>query len=220
MCGRFTLTTDAEDIREEFGVDVPADYQPRYNIAPQQPILAVGLDAEGNRRASWLRWGLVPFWAESPGDVTRTINARAESLLRKPAFRESFLHRRCLIVADGFYEWRKEDSKRQPYRFILGSGRLMAFAGVWDRWKKGEGETLFSCAIVTTPASSVVAPIHDRMPAILDGERRDAWLKPDADPAELAALLRPFERKLESYKVSTAVNAAANDSPDIIEPVE
>jgi putative SOS response-associated peptidase YedK len=219
MCGRYTLTCPADEIGAEFGVDVPADYQPHYNIAPTQPVPIIGLDGEGEQKLAFVRWGLVPFWAESPKDVKHTINARAESLLLKPAFREAFLNRRCLVIADGFYEWQRKDGKKQPFRFHLHGDKLFAFAGVWERWK-GEGEEpLYSCAIVTTAASSLVEPIHDRMPAILTPEQRNLWLNPKSDPVRLTELLKPYSRAdLEMYPVSTRVNAVANDAPDLIEP--
>src|SRR5512134_3396734 len=139
MCGRYTLTSTADEIGAAFGVDVPADYQPHFNIAPTQPVPIIGLDAEGEQRLAFVRWGLVPYWAESPKDVKHTINARAESLLLKPAFREAFLNRRCLVIADGFYEWQRVDGRRQPFRFRLKGDKLFAFAGVWERWKGKDG---------------------------------------------------------------------------------
>jgi putative SOS response-associated peptidase YedK len=221
MCGRYTLTSSADDLGVEFGVELPADYQPHYNIAPSQPVPIIGLDTNGEKRLAFVRWGLVPYWAESPKDVKHTINARAESLLLKPAFREAFIERRCLVIADGFYEWQKRDGKRQPFRFHLKDDRPFAFAGIWERWKDENGQPLYSCAIVTTDASSVVSPIHDRMPVILDRDARAAWLDPASDPVHLGEILVPYEKgDLQGYPVSTKVNSVANDSPELIAGVE
>jgi len=218
MCGRYTLTAPADALAAEFGVDVPADYEPRYNIAPQQPVAVVGPDADGRPRLAFLRWGLVPWWS-SPADVkSGPINARAETVSSRPTFRDAFRERRCLIVADGFYEWKREGRIRVPFRFHLRGGGLLAFAGLWERWDKGD-EPLYTCAIVTTAASAAVAPIHDRMPAILPRGARERWIDPGADAAGLGALLAPLEDPgLAAYRVSRLVNSAANDSPDCIEP--
>lgn len=219
MCGRYTLTSPADELSAEFGVEVPADYQPHYNIAPTQPVPIVGPDANGTKRMAMVRWGLVPWWAESPQAVTHTINARAESLLLKPAFREAFVNRRCLVVADGFYEWQRTGGKRLPFRIHMKDDRVFAFAGIWERWKDGKGQVLYSCAIVTTASNSLVSSIHDRMPVILDRELRDVWLDPNADPVKLQELLGPQELPgLVMDRVSTRVNNVANDTPDLIIP--
>jgi putative SOS response-associated peptidase YedK len=218
MCGRYTLTAPADELAAEFGVAVPADYEPRYNIAPQQPVPVVGLDADGRPRLAFLRWGLVPWWSSPETARGGPINARAETAASKPTFRDAFRERRCLIVADGFYEWKREGGNRIPFRFRLRDGGLIAFAGLWERWDGG-GEPLYTCTIVTTPASGAAAPIHDRMPAILAREARERWLDPAADATELRALLAPFEDPaLEAYRVSRLVNSAANESPACIEP--
>jgi putative SOS response-associated peptidase YedK len=218
MCGRYTLTAPAEDLAAEFGVEVPADYEPRYNIAPQQPVPVVGLDPAGRPRLAFLRWGLVPWWSTAEAARSGPINARAETVSAKPTFRDAFRDRRCLIVADGFYEWKREDRVRVPFRFHLRDGGLLVFAGLWESWDKG-GEPLHTCAIVTTPASAAVAPIHDRMPAILQAGARERWIDPGADAASLRALLIPLEDpRLEAYRVSRLVNSAANESPACIEP--
>jgi len=218
MCGRYTLTAPAEDLAAEFGVAVPADYEPRYNIAPQQPVPVIGLDAGGRCRLAFLRWGLVPWWSAPEDARSGPINARAETVASKPAFREAFRARRCLIVADGFYEWKREGRLRIPFRFRPVGGGLLAFAGLWERWDKGD-EPLYTCAIVTTAADAVVAPIHDRMPVVLPRGARERWIDPDADAASLRAILGPLgDPRLESYPVSRVVNSAANDSPACIEP--
>jgi putative SOS response-associated peptidase YedK len=219
MCGRYTVAVSAELLLSEFGVEPPAEFEPRYNVAPQQDVPVIGLNREGVPRFALLRWGLVPSWAASPGDMRATINARAETLMERPSFREPFQRRRCLVVADGFYEWERKDAVRQPWRFTLRSGRPFAFAGLWDAWS-GEGEEkLYSCAIVTTRANAVVGPVHDRMPVILDREARDAWLDTGSDNAELNALLAPLaDSLLVGEPVSTEVNSVANDSPACIAP--
>ncbi|MGD8277087.1 MAG: SOS response-associated peptidase [Gemmatimonadota bacterium] len=218
MCGRYTLTAPADDLAAEFGVEVPADYEPRYNIAPQQPVAVIGPDADGRPRLAFLRWGLVPWWSSPEAAEGGPINARAETLSSKPTFRDAFRERRCLIVADGFYEWKREGAVRVPFRFHLRGGGLLAFAGLWERWEKG-AEPLYTCAIVTTAASDAVASIHDRMPAILPRGARERWIDPGADATTLRALLRPLEDPgLVVDRVSRLVNSVANDSPDCIEP--
>ncbi len=220
MCGRYTLTSDASEIADEFGVEVPPDYQPHYNIAPSQSVPVAGQDAKGERKLSFLRWGLVPWWAEDPKRVQHTINARAETLLLRRVFREAFQQRRCLIVADGFYEWRRAEGRSQPFRFHLNDNRLFAFAGLWERWQGEAAEPLYSCAIVTTDANPVVAPVHDRMPVMLTPAERERWLDPAADVEELRRLLHPYTGDdLTAYAVSAAVNNAANDTPACIEPL-
>lgn len=220
MCGRYTITCPPEQIRVEFGVDAPAGYEPRYNVAPRQPVPVIGRDAGGARRAAMVLWGLVPHWSRSPTHVRRTINARAESLLERATFREPFLERRCLVLADGFYEWRRDPTGRQPFRFYLRSGRPFAFAGLWDRWREPDGGSLFSCAIVTTDASTVVAPVHERMPVILTPDEREVWLDPETPVERLQAMLRPYARgDLTANQVSRRVNSVDNDSPECIEPL-
>ena len=217
MCGRYTLASGPEEIRIEFDVDVPADWVPRYNIAPSQPVPVLGLGADGTHRLAFMRWGLVPFWAASPKDVPNSINARAETLLQKPMFRDPFLQRRCLVIADGFYEWRRTGGIRQPFRFHRLDERPFTFAGLWDRWRSPEGDTLYSCAIVTTAANVIVKPIHDRMPVVIDAVDRDFWLESTSDPAQLAGKLDTAEYPgFEAYPVSTLVNSVANDSAECI----
>ena len=191
MCGRYTLTSSADDLGVEFGVDVPADYQPHYNIAPTQPVPIIGLDSNSEKRVAFVRWGLVPYWAGSPKDVKHTINARAESLLLKPTFREAFLERRCLVIADGFYEWRTEGRRKTPMRIGFADRRLFGLAGVWDVWNGPDGKQ-FTCAILTTTPNEVVSPIHNRMPVMLTPEAESVWLDPKCtNPEQLLPLLRP-----------------------------
>lgn len=217
MCGRFTVTADGETVRDEFGLpDVPFDYRPRYNVAPMQDVLAVVHDGE-KARAGWMRWGLVPAWAEDPAIGSRMINARGETIDEKSAFREAFERRRCLIVADGFYEWRRVGSTKVPMRIRLKGNQLFGFAGLWERWTRGP-EPLVTCTILTTTPASSIASIHDRMPVILSREDRARWLDRNADPESLKALLRPYDdAQLEAYTVSSLVNYVENDDATCIE---
>lgn len=218
MCGRTTLTIQPDDLQEAFGFEVPAGYRSRYNIAPSQNLLTIAGSGE-ERGFRFYRWGLVPFWAKEPSIGNRMINARAETVASKPAFRSAFRSRRCLVVADGFYEWARRRGGKQPYRMRLKTGAPMTFAGLWERWEKG-GEPLETCTIITTPANEVVAPIHDRMPVILAPEARWAWLSDDTESSDLEAMLVPYgSDDLEAYEVSTLVNSPANDEPECIEPL-
>lgn len=167
MCGRFTLRTPAKHIAEIFGLSDVFDLPHQYNIAPSQDVAAVRLNREGKKRElAMLHWGLVPFWAKDPKIGYRTINARAETLATKPSFRNAFKKRRCLIVADGFYEWQKTNGKKQPFLIHMKDDRPFAFAGLWEHWK-GDDEVIESCTIIVTEANDLMKPIHDRMPVIL-----------------------------------------------------
>ncbi|HET9438689.1 MAG TPA: SOS response-associated peptidase [Longimicrobiales bacterium] len=218
MCGRYTLTADGETVRTAYGLpDAPFDYRPRYNIAPQQDVLVVAAGKQG-RRAGIMRWGLVPGWADSPADGARMINARSETVHERAAFREAFERRRCLIPADGFYEWRNTGSGKIPMR-ITRSGEPFAFAGLWEKWQRGDQPPLYTCTILTTTPAPAIAAIHDRMPVMLRPEQYDLWLQPDADTAALQSLLQPYEgADLDAYVVSTLVNKVENDGPECIAP--
>jgi putative SOS response-associated peptidase YedK len=220
MCGRFSLISSPEELRDEFGIEVDqADLTPRYNVAPQTAIAVIGLAADGSRRLGMLRWGLVPWWSKDAAMGQRLINARGETLAQKPAFKEAFERRRCLVLADGFYEWRRVAGRKIPMRIRSAEGRPIALAGVWERWRDAEGETLYSCAIVTTEATAALRPIHDRMPVILNREEREVWLDASRSQQELRALLRPYEGELEAYEVSSLVNSVKNDTAACVEPV-
>jgi putative SOS response-associated peptidase YedK len=217
MCGRYTLTTPAGRLAEEFRLDGTVEVPPSYNVAPTQQVAAV-LEDEGGRRLEMLRWGLVPSWADDPGIGARMINARSETAPEKPSFRRAFRGRRCLIAADGFYEWKRENGGKQPYYFRMQDGRPFAFAGLWESWDKGDG-TLRTCAILTTRANDVLSPVHDRMPVILPSDSYDAWLDPDADREELGELMVPYSGDdLETYPVSRFVNSPRNNDERCIEP--
>ena len=219
MCGRFTLTADGEKIRTAYGLpDAPFDYRPRYNIAPQQDVLVIGHGREG-RRAGVMRWGLVPSWAETPNEGARMINARSETVTERSAFREAFERRRCLIPADGFYEWRSAGGIKIPMRITRRGEQLFAFAGLWERWSKPGHEPLFSFTILTTSPAASIASIHDRMPVMLRPDQYDLWLADTTDGATLQSLLQPFDDSdLQAYPVSTAVNKIENDSPECVVP--
>jgi putative SOS response-associated peptidase YedK len=218
MCARFQFAPP-EDWVEEFGLSEAPETPPRYNIAPTQDVVAVRGERAGARQARLLRWGLVPRWAEDPKMGNRLINARAESVSTRAAFRDSFRQRRCLVPAQGFYEWKRFGRAREPWLVRLKGGRTFAFAGVWDRWA-GEGTAIESCALITTAANPLVAPIHGRMPVILDHRAYAAWLDPDAEEGDLRRLLEPFSADaMEAFPVSTRVNSTAVDDPDLTRPV-
>ena len=216
MCGRFSLGVTMEQLVAEFGpLRETASPRPRFNIAPTQEVLGVVADGDGLRLGE-LRWGLVPHWASDPRMGSRMINARSETVHRKPAFRDAFQRRRCWILADGFYEWRKEPGgKRTPFHFQHPEGLPFAFAGLWERWRGGEGEELVTCTILTRDAVSPVRAVHDRMPVILSRRGRDRWLDQAAPAAELRDLLQEDGDPLESVAVSARVNSPANDDPSV-----
>lgn len=223
MCGRYVLTTPGEVLAELFEVPQPVELAARYNIAPTQPVPIVRTAESGGRELALVSWGLVPHWAKERAIGNRLINARAESLAEKPAFRSSFKHRRCLIPADGFYEWKPEGGGKQPWLLRLRGGAPFAFAGLWSRWQDpaAGGEPFESCAIVTTTPNELAATVHDRMPAILPKERHALWLDSETyDPVALTALLAPIPADaMEAFPVSKRVNSPANEDPRCIEPL-
>ncbi|PYQ46899.1 MAG: hypothetical protein DMF78_25150, partial [Acidobacteria bacterium] len=211
-----------EDWVDAFGLDDAPDVPARYNIAPTQDVIAVHADRGGRRRARLLRWGLVPSWAEDPKAGNRLINARAESVATRAAFRESFQKRRCLVPAGGFYEWKRFGTLREPWLVRLKGGATFAFGGVWDRWSaRGPGAEIQSCALITTAANALVAPIHGRMPVLIDRAAYDLWLDPGATEADLRPLMAPFPPDaMEAFPVSPRVNRTDVDEPDLSRPVE
>jgi putative SOS response-associated peptidase YedK len=222
MCGRFTLTTDPGIIARRFGAP-PAEgggTTPRYNVAPTQTVVTVTDD--GQRHLAAMRWGLVPRWAKDPAIGSKMINARAETLAEKPAFRQVLQKRRCLIPADGFYEWPNRGKSKQPLRVTLTTGEPFAFAGLWDTWHAPDGQDLRTCTIVTTTPNALMAPFHHRMPVILTPEAEQVWLDPTIDnPEQLVPLLVPYPAEaMHVYPVSTLVNRVANDSPQLVLPLE
>lgn len=222
MCGRFTLIADPELIQTAFALDsVPQEITPRYNIAPSQPVLA--LTNEGTRDAQYLRWGLIPSWAKDDTVGSRMINARSETLAEKPSFRNAYKKRRCVIFADGFFEWQAANGGKVPLYIQVGAGRPFAMAGLWEAWKDAEAdEWVRSCTIVTTGPNDFMASIHNRMPVILERPAMDQWLTPgEVGAQELASLLRPYENLdvMSAYQVSRMVNNPRNDLPDCIAPL-
>jgi putative SOS response-associated peptidase YedK len=211
-------------IEEHFDTaDWQDDWSPRYNIAPTQPIPVIRQHPkEPTRQLSLMKWGLVPHWAKDASDAARTINARSETAATKPAFRDPLKFRRCLIPADGFYEWKKSGTSKQPYCFEVNGGELFAFAGLWDGWKDASGNWVKTCSILTTTPNAVTVTVHDRMPVILDRESYDLWLDPGiTDVQTVSELLKPFDARLmRFYTISTRINHVANDDAECSRPVE
>jgi putative SOS response-associated peptidase YedK len=217
MCGRFLLFSSRDELAQLLDLD-PADLPtlfPRYNVAPTQGIPAARLADDGRRTVAELRWGLIPSWAKDAKIGYSLINARAETVAEKPAFRGSFKARRCLIPASGFYEWAATRSRqKQPYHFRLRDGRPFAFAGLWERWAGRDGEPIESCSIITTEANAVVRPVHERMPVILSPEGFAAWLDAHTPAADLLALLRPYpEGEMAAAPANPYVNSPRNQGP-------
>lgn len=222
MCGRFRLARSKEVLAEHFGTPPDDDWEPRYNVAPAQSIPVVRQHpTEPERLGGRMRWGLIPSWAKEASVGYKMINARAETLATKPAFREALRRRRCLIPADGFYEWKQEGKSKRPFCFTLAEGGLFAFAGLWERWQSPEGRAIESCSIITTAPNPLVADIHDRMPAILPEESYDQWLDPKFQKVEaVGELLLPFAAgRMRRYEVSPRVNLVRNDDPECAAPV-
>src|SRR5688500_10977171 len=221
MCGRYTLISNPEAIRALFRYEGLPNFPPRYNIAPTQPIAVVRM-VEGRRELALLRWGLIPGWVKDPRAFSLLFNARRESLLEKPAFQSAMRYRRCLIPFDGFYEWKRSGTRKQPHYIRASNGGPMAFAGLWESWMGPNGEEMETAAIVTTAANPQLAQLHNRMPVILPPEAFDLWLDHRAVDAETAAALIAPAREdlLEVHPVSDSVNRAADDTPQMIEPVE
>jgi putative SOS response-associated peptidase YedK len=233
MCGRFVLTTPAEALRQAFGFIEQPNLAPRYNIAPTQdvPVIRQRKDPAGQRTLQMLRWGLVPSWAESLAGGAKMINARAETVMAKPAFHRAFARRRCLVPADGFYEWRPDDKAKQPYLITARDGAPLAFAGLWERWsppaeesglpaEDGEADRrpfVDTFTIVTTAANAALTPLHHRMPVILAPSDHGRWLDPAAEPPALLALLKPApDGLLRHVAVDRRVNNVRNDDADLL----
>ena len=219
MCGRFSLTMPLEDVKERFEVEIPGDlYEPRYNAAPGQNILLI--PQESPNKADFYRWGLVPSWAKDPKIGNKLINARAETVAQKPAFRNSFKRYRCLVPADGFYEWDKKSGTRLPYRFTFKDGRIFSFAGIYDHWKDKNGDELRSFSIITTEANRPISQVHDRMPVILNQDDELHWINPRLELDEAKKLLKPYpEMELEMYQISTMINSPTNDTAEALQRV-
>jgi putative SOS response-associated peptidase YedK len=220
MCGRFTLTSTPEALAERFGLDAPPSCAPRYNIAPGQEILAIRAPREGARAADLLRWGLVPSWSDPASARAPHINARSETAAQRPAFRDAFRSRRCIVPASGFYEWAHRGDFRQPYWIAPRDGAPLGIAGLWESWAAPDGAPLESCALLTTAANARIAELHPRMPAILAPSAYGDWLDPELDVASLAALLAPLPTDALALRpVGTRVNRVEYDDAACLEAV-
>jgi putative SOS response-associated peptidase YedK len=219
MCGRYTLTSSPEAIRALFRYREEAGFPPRYNVAPTQPIPVVRR-VNGEPSLALMRWGLIPSWVKDPGVFSLLVNARGEGVNDKPAFRHAMKRRRCLVPADGFYEWKDEGGRRRPYFVRKAGGGPLAFAGLWETWTGPNGEEMETAAIITTDANKEMAQVHHRAPAIVPPDVFDFWLDTDnVDAKTAAAAIGPAPHgSMEVYEVSTAVNRVANDRPELIEP--
>ena len=223
MCGRYTAAmswSELVDLYEITETGIPLNVAPRYNVAPTQTVPIVRSVPNG-RELAMVRWGLVPSWSKGPDSRYSMINARAETVTEKPSFRTPFRRRRCLVPADGFYEWKKANGAKQPYRIALNDGRPFAFAGLWDSWESADETAIESCTIIVTDANELVRPIHDRMPVILDPGNHVRWLDVEGTPADEAAeILRSYpSERMTAYPVSRMVNSPKNDDPKCIEAV-
>lgn len=218
MCGRFAQRSDPKKLAKEFKVAEVPDLEDRYNIAPTQEILGVLESADG-REMKFFKWGLIPSWAKDAAMGARLINARSETVTEKPAFREAFKMRRCIIPADGFYEWQKTEGRKQPYFFQMKDESPFGFAGLWERWQGATGQAIESCTILTTEANEVLRPVHDRMPVILHPDDYELWLDEDVRKRELLKeLLRPYPaEEMKGYPVSTEINSPHNQGATLIE---
>ena len=217
MCGRYSLIADLDDLALRFQFfHGDFDYDPCYNIAPTKNVLTVS--GGDGRQARLMKWGLIPFWAKEAKIGARMINARAETVAEKPAFRNALKKRRCLVLSDGYYEWQKTPAAKMPYRIIMRSGEPFAFAGLWETWKDPQGNVVPSCSIITTAANELLSPIHDRMPVILPLDSEELWLDPGIDDSELLAHILAYgpDDVLEAYRVSKLVNNVCNDGPELI----
>ncbi len=224
MCGRYRLSRRKQLVEEYFDTesDEP-EWTPRYNIAPSQPVPVIRQNPkEPRRELSLMRWGLIPSWAKDASVAARMINARSETAGTKPAFRDPLTNRRCLIPADGFYEWQRTGKVKQPYCFEVNDGELFAFAGIWDRWTDPSRNTVETCSILTTSPNAVTSAVHDRMPVILDPDSYDIWLDPGMrDVTTTSELLKPYDaHQMRCYPISTRINYVSNDDEECSAPVE
>ena len=221
MCGRFTLTVNPADLQDTFSdYNFPAMFAPRFNIAPSQPVLAIPNDDKFT--ADFFIWGLIPMWAKDSDIGNRLINARGETLAEKPSFRGSYRHKRCLILADGFYEWKSFGNRKSktPYYIHMQDRKPFAMAGLWDHWESPDGSSIKSCTIITTTPNELTGAIHDRMPVILHPRDYARWLDPAPQtPENLQPLIKPFPADpMTAYPVSTLVNKATEDMPEMVVP--
>ena len=216
MCGRFAFYSPAEAAAALFGISASFDIEPRYNIAPTQYVAAIRNGADEEREVVMLRWGLVPFWAKDPSIGNRMINARAETVAEKPSYRNAYNHRRCLVLADGFYEWRREGNSKTPHFISLASGQPFALAGLWEQWTdKNSGESLQTMALITADANEFMTPLHHRMPVVLEAGTATDWLAGSRDLLDDVAAITP---PLRAWPVDRRVNNARNEGDELIQP--
>ncbi len=220
MCGRFTLTQAPSAIAHNLDLFDLSAFTPRYNIAPTQPVMVARMaPGKAERELTYLTWGLIPSWAKDPKIGAKLINARAETLSEKPSFRSAFKRRRCLVIADGFYEWQKQATGKQPMYFSLDR-QPFGFAGLWEHWQSADGSEVESCAIITTEANELMRPIHDRMPVILNPQNYDRWLDPESSSDRIQSLLCPYPAvEMSVYPVSAKVNNPRNEDAECITPI-
>jgi len=221
MCGRFTLTANPADVQDTFSnFNFPTQFAPRFNIAPSQPVLAIPNDDK--LTADFFVWGLIPMWAKDPSIGNRLINARGETLAEKPSFRGSYRHKRCLILTDGFYEWKSLAGKKTktPYFIHMHKRKPFAFAGLWDHWESPDGSSIKTCTIITTTPNELMESIHDRMPVIIHPRDYNKWLdSAPQTPENLQPLIKPYPAEaMSAYPVSTLVNSTTNDAPELVVP--
>jgi len=222
MCGRYTLTQPAAALAEQYKLDEGPSLESQYNVAPTNSVATVLVDQENYKRVfRLLKWGLIPSWAKDASIGAKMINARAETVAQKPSFRSAFRHRRCLVLADGFYEWQRLQGKKQPYYIRMKNGQPFAFAGLWEHWKGADGSVINSCTHLTTEPNELVRPLHNRMPVILKPEHYDLWLDPEVQqPKQLQPLLSSYPaEEMVSFPVSTQVNNPANNDPELVEAI-
>ena len=220
MCGRFDCHSPISDIARTFGAfQTDVQYEPNYNIAPSQQVLII--NNMGNKQLLSCRWGFVPSWAKDLSAGNKMINARAETVASKSAFRSAFMNHRCIVIADGFYEWLREGKKKVPVYIRLKSGKPFGLAGLYNAWVSDNGEAVCTCTVITTDANDLLSGIHDRMPVIIPSDKEDLWLDPEnEDQQGLQALLKPYpSEEIEYYEVSSKVNCVVNNSPENIRPV-
>lgn len=218
MCGRFAFFSPQEAIMEAFGLPFAPAGGPRYNISPSQAVSVIHLDDSGELVSDTCRWGLVPFWAKDPAIGNRMINARAETLADKPSYRQAFSRRRCLVLADGFYEWHTDESGKSPWFISRGDNGVFGMAGLWETWGKGKREDLRTCTVITAPANDFMQRLHHRMPVIMDRETMHAWLNRDATADDLQRMLLADQSvDLQAWRVGSKVNNPVNEAAELIE---
>lgn len=219
MCGRFALKTPTAQLASRFKLDEVVEVTPRFNISPGTDIPAIRYSPEGKRVMHLLRWGLVPHWAKDPSIGAKLSNARGETVADKPSFREAFKHRRCLVPADGFYEWKAEGKQKKPYFFSLKSGEPFALGGLWESWRTPDGGILRTCCLITTQPNEIMLPVHDRMPVIVSPDQYEAWLT--GEPDDALALVKPYPNgEMQAWAVSKRVSRSGEEGDDLIRPAD